>query len=702
MKEVIQKLQLQILNQNSSGTSYENMNDNNNYNELKAKFDDAIQKLKILNKEFDSTVNDVVHLNILVDNSERALEDITKTVNIIKETNLLPDELKEHFDKLTEILENYQATMTEMNSNTHNNRESYGNEMHNDEQLQTEIQVHTNKQIGLKNELGELQRKLALKVQLHRKIQLNSTYICQSTEDISETNRKIAEYEQRISELETELANANNKKVGKISEDRRVKLQQMETELAQLRKKLVNQTKQLKANEDNVKRVNVLNKEIIEMKATKVKLVRSMRQESENFRQYKLNKQKEVCQLKAKDVKLVNEMKRKDNLYEKQHKVLKRKVEEVAAVNKRLKDLLDRRQHKQKVAPSSSDSKLKRTSEDFKSWIDNELELIVSIVDAQVTLKQLMDERAKIKERLIQLKSTTITYEEGEENQHEKIVADIEMDLNVRNAQISDLQQKIVESDIDSKIKSFASNSQTPDQLKIMIRHIVQTFVSLRHDFAGNRLKFSDLLGALELSDETNLQNKQELDEYKKLYEDKLSEMEKIYEDKLCFFTTKLERNEQSINKYKSYLSAQNLNDLSLNRNDSIEECYSNNYQERIKELHKEIEQRDLIIAELKENGQRKKRKNSKPQDEIQEYYEEVEEEEDMEDDLDFNDSLVDPTYRGTPYSRRTRSNVRCLVFNFSYMFLILSQFTEHYPSSGYFTNERCKKVSGWQIKMRL
>lgn len=677
------------------------MGDNDNYNDLKAKFDDAIQRLKLLNKELESTVNDVVHLNIIVDNSERALEDITKTVNVIKETNILPDELREHFDKLTDILEKYQATMTEMNDNTHNSRESYGNESHNDEQLQTEIQVHTNKQIGLKNELGELQRRLALKVELHRKIQLNSTYICQSTEDISETNRKITEYEQRISELETELANANNKKVGKISEDRRVRLQQMETELAQLRKKLVNQTKQLKANEDNVKRVNVLNKEIIEMKATKVKLVRSMRQESENFRQYKLTKQKEVCQLKAKDVKLVNEMKRKDNLYEKQHRVMKRKVEEVAAVNKRLKDLLDRRQHKLKVAPSNSDSKSKRTSEDFKSWIDNELELIVSIVDAKVTIKQLMDERATIKERLIQLKSTTITYEEGEENQNEKAIADLEMDLSVRNAQISDLQQKIIESDIDSKIKAFASNSQTPDQSKIMIRHIVQTFVSLRHDFAGNRLKFSDLMGALELSDETNLQNKQELDEYKKLYEDKLSEMEKMYEDKLCFFTTKLERNEQSINRYKSYLSAKNLNDLSLNRSDCIEESYSTNYQERVKELRKEIEERDLIIAELKENGQRRKRKHPKLQDEIQEHYEEVEEEEEMEDDLDFNDSLVDPSYHGTPYSRRTRSKVSCL--QLFYMFIILiSQFTEHYPSSGYFINECCKTVSGWQTKMRL
>jgi len=73
------------------------------------------------------------------------------------------------------------------------------------------------------------------------------------------------------------------------------------------------------------------------MKQAKVKLIRQMRSENERFRSWKQEREKELIQLRVQDRRRQNEMARMERLHTKQQNVLKRKVEEAAAVNKRLK-----------------------------------------------------------------------------------------------------------------------------------------------------------------------------------------------------------------------------------------------------------------------------------------------------------------------------------------------------------------------------
>jgi hypothetical protein len=73
------------------------------------------------------------------------------------------------------------------------------------------------------------------------------------------------------------------------------------------------------------------------MKQAKVKLIRQMRSENERFRSWKQEREKELIQLRIQDRRRQNEMARMERLHTKQQNVLKRKVEEAAAVNKRLK-----------------------------------------------------------------------------------------------------------------------------------------------------------------------------------------------------------------------------------------------------------------------------------------------------------------------------------------------------------------------------
>jgi kinesin family protein 4/21/27 len=73
------------------------------------------------------------------------------------------------------------------------------------------------------------------------------------------------------------------------------------------------------------------------MKQTKVKLIRQMRSENERFRTWKQEREKELIKLRVQDRRRQNEMARMERLHTKQQNVLKRKVEEAVAVNKRLK-----------------------------------------------------------------------------------------------------------------------------------------------------------------------------------------------------------------------------------------------------------------------------------------------------------------------------------------------------------------------------
>lgn len=62
-----------------------------------------------------------------------------------------------------------------------------------------------------------------------------------------------------------------------------------------------------------------------------------MKSENEKFRQFKLERDRELCRLKENERKQKNQMIRMERLHVRQQAALKRKLEEAANVNKRLK-----------------------------------------------------------------------------------------------------------------------------------------------------------------------------------------------------------------------------------------------------------------------------------------------------------------------------------------------------------------------------
>lgn len=101
-----------------------------------------------------------------------------------------------------------------------------------------------------------------------------------------------------VLELQTAKKDVNQVK---LSERHRKRLQELEGQIADLKKKLHEQSKLLKLKESTEHTVSKLSQEIRMMKNQKVQLMRQMKEDAEKFRQWKQQKDKEVIQLKEQD-----------------------------------------------------------------------------------------------------------------------------------------------------------------------------------------------------------------------------------------------------------------------------------------------------------------------------------------------------------------------------------------------------------------
>lgn len=125
--------------------------------------------------------------------------------------------------------------------------------------------------------------------------------------------------------------------VYRLAETRRKKVQELEKKITELTRKCLEQNKIIKTKEKQDQKIKSLSNEIQSLKEIKVKLIRQMRNDANNFTKWKQSREKEINRLKTQDRKRANEMVRLKIQHNKQETVFKRKMEEAFAANKRLK-----------------------------------------------------------------------------------------------------------------------------------------------------------------------------------------------------------------------------------------------------------------------------------------------------------------------------------------------------------------------------
>uniref|UniRef100_A0A8B9L8I6 Kinesin-like protein n=1 Tax=Astyanax mexicanus TaxID=7994 RepID=A0A8B9L8I6_ASTMX len=362
---------------------------------------------------------------------------------------------------------------------------------------------HALRQAQLSKELIELNKVLALKEAFVKKMCQNDSQLepiqTEHQENIKSLQSAVGSLQKEKEELILALHSAKkDTNQAKLSEQRRKRLQELEGQITDLKKKLQDQSKLLKLKESSVRSVAKLNQEIQAMKAQRVQLMRQMKEDSEKFRLWKQKKDKEVMQLKEKDRKRQYEMLKLERDFQKQANVLRRKTEEAAAANKRLKDALQKRSEVAEKRKDVQSRGMEGVASRVKAWLLNEVEVLVSTEEARRHLQDLLEDRKILAEEISQLRqqmdsgerpvakvrrrTLTISELEGKgdlEASISKQVENLETEMGLRSAQIADLQQKVLDADNEGRMKqrwdSITTIVEAKSALKILMSEVIST-----------------------------------------------------------------------------------------------------------------------------------------------------------------------------------------------------------------------------------
>ncbi|XP_063793175.1 chromosome-associated kinesin KIF4A [Pseudophryne corroboree] len=428
---------------------------------------------------------------------------------------------------------------------------------------------HALRQAQLSKELIELNKALVLKEALAKKMVQNDNQL----------EPMQSEYQNNIKTLETEVDALQKEKEelimalhsakkdtnhAKLSERRRKRLQELECQMSELKKKLNEQSKLLKIRESTEKTVGKLNQEIKAMKMQRVQLMRQMKDDAEKFRSFKQQKTKEVIQLKEKDRKRQYELLKLERDFQKQANVLRRKTEEAATANKRLKEALQRQKEVMDRRKDAQNKCMEGASARVKSWLANEVEVLVSTEEAQRHLNDLLVDRKLLAQDIAQLKQKdsgehiptkirrrTYTVAELEKMEEEasatKQIESLETEMELRSAQIADLQQKLLDADSeDERVKRRWETITNITEAKCALKYLMAELVSakvqvskLESSVKQSRAHSADL-------QKTIFEDRNQMAEMETEHQSQLVELEQQHQEKILYLLSQLHQ-KQSI-----------------------------------------------------------------------------------------------------------------------------------------------------------
>eukprot|EP00069_Balaena_mysticetus_P014114 bmy_08450T0 len=309
---------------------------------------------------------------------------------------------------------------------------------------------HALRQAQMSKELVELNKALALKEALAKKM----------TQNDSQLQPIEFQYQDNIKNLELEVINLQKEK------------------------------------EELVLELQTTKKDV--MKNQRVQLMRQMKEDAERFRQWKQQKDKEVIQLKERDRKRQYELLKLERSFQKQSNVLRRKTEEAAAANKRLKDALQKQREVTEKRKETQSRGMEGTTARVKSWLGNEIEVMVSTEEAKRHLNDLLEDRKILAQDVAQLKEKVESGENpppklrrrtfslaelrGQVSESEdsitKQIESLETEMELRSAQIADLQQKLLDAESEDRPKHRWENIATILEAKCALKYLIGELVS--------------------------------------------------------------------------------------------------------------------------------------------------------------------------------------------------------------------------------
>ncbi|KAM7250363.1 hypothetical protein ACFE04_022246 [Oxalis oulophora] len=239
-----------------------------------------------------------------------------------------------------------------------------------------------------------------------------------------------------LAEVETLSANSDGQ-TKKMQDNYAQKLKALEAQISNLKKNQESQVGLMKQKQRSEEAAKRLLAEIQYIKAQKVQLQHKLKQEAEQFRQWKASREKELLQLKKEGRRNEYERHKLEALNQRQKMVLQRKTEEAAVATKRLKELLDARK------PSPRDSLAGQSNgKALQKWLDHELEVVVNVHEVRFEYEKQTQVQAALADELAFLKqadqcSSDANSPYGENNGHSRLLS---MSPNARMERIASVE----------------------------------------------------------------------------------------------------------------------------------------------------------------------------------------------------------------------------------------------------------------------
>lgn len=184
------------------------------------------------------------------------------------------------------------------------------------------------------------------------------------------------------------------------------KLKSLESQIQDLKKKKDSQVQIMKQKQKSDEEAKKLQDEIQFIKAQKVQLQHKIKQEAEQFRQWKASREKELLQLKKEGRKNEYERHKLQALNQRQKMVLQRKTEEAAMATKRLKELLEARKSNRDntVTSNGNGANVQSNEKSLQRWLDHEVEVMVNVHEVRHEYEKQSQVRAALAEELAVLR----------------------------------------------------------------------------------------------------------------------------------------------------------------------------------------------------------------------------------------------------------------------------------------------------------
>ncbi|KAJ1289073.1 hypothetical protein BS78_02G136900 [Paspalum vaginatum] len=272
---------------------------------------------------------------------------------------------------------------------------------------------HTMLQDSMGKELNELNRQLEQKESEMKMYGCDTVALKQhfgkKLMELEEEKRAVQQERDRLL-AEVESLNADGQ-THKLRDAQLQKLKSLETQILDLKKKQENQVQLLKEKHKSDEAAKKLQEEIHFIKAQKVQLQHKIKQEAEQFRQWKATREKELLQLRKEGRRNEYERHKLQALNQRQKLVLQRKTEEAAMATKRLKEILEARKSSARDSSAGTNSTSPGSNmgeRSLQKWLDQELEVMVHVHEVRNEYEKQSQLRAALGEELAVLKQEDI------------------------------------------------------------------------------------------------------------------------------------------------------------------------------------------------------------------------------------------------------------------------------------------------------